>query len=234
VWNAIPCILLTSVLFYSLFYIAKRSAGTDYLTAQGHTSEEIKPMTKHKTSVAEKHYTCQLPIPICKTLAGFERDEKYIVPRTSIGLPGNLSIDTATKILFPDIDTWKAQIESDDGDKCTGARHFVDKVIPFLSEVILQDGIYWIKNHPNNNASRLLQVLLDGKTGVQDYSNWAAHKRNEIKTKVKNLEVRQNEEYELRQKLMSQLETAQGMMDSMKSHLDALTKQLSTRQNMVS
>lgn len=64
-----------------------RKAGTDYLTSNGFTIDEVKPLTKHKDSIASKHYTSQLPIPVCKALAGFLKGEPYNLPRANLTMP---------------------------------------------------------------------------------------------------------------------------------------------------
>ena len=47
--------------------------------------------------------------------------------------------------------------------------------------MIVQDGIYWLKNYPNHEVSKLLL-----KTMPPEYEQWAAGARQEIKTLISN------------------------------------------------
>ena len=53
-------------------------------------------------------------------------------------------------------------------------------MIPFLTECILQDGVFWIHKFPRNSAVQLLLGRLQGKWPDEDYSTWARKKREEI------------------------------------------------------
>jgi len=160
-----------------------RKAVTVFLTAQGLPPEIVKTITKHKVEVFFQSYVCELSIPVCVCLAGFlpnKPNDSYFVPRTTIGLPGNFSRDQLTNILFPNRETWISEVSSLQGDNSKGAKHFLFEVLPFLSEVIVQDGIYWVKQFPLNPASRQLIARLENKVGMQHYLDWAKEKRKEI------------------------------------------------------
>ena len=155
----------------------------------------VKMQTKHKTDAGDRHYASQVSIPVCKVNAGFMKDEKYSVPRSKIGLPGNLSTEELTLILFPFIPRLRNELEQEDGDNCMASRHFLDVILPFFAEVIVQDGIYWLQKHPLNSGTRLLQTLLLNKTGDESYSFWATRKRAVVRNMVQEIAIN-NENFE--------------------------------------
>ena len=89
-------------------------------------------------------------------MAGFKLDEPYFVPRTKIGLPHNIEI-CINKVL-PTYKQWKQQQQSPTGDKSECAEKFFSRLIPFLVEILLQDGIFLIHEFPDHPMTRHLVV----------------------------------------------------------------------------
>jgi hypothetical protein len=102
-----------------------------------------------------------------------------------------MSINEVTNLLFPGRLKWIEEFNSLGGDKSKGAEHFLFEVLPFLSEVICQDGIFWIHHFPNNPATRELLSRLENKTGRQHYIDWAKEKRKEVEEILHGLEEHQ-------------------------------------------
>ena len=151
--------------------------------------------TKHKNDAGDRHYASQVSIPVCKVNAGFMKDEFYFVPRSKIGLPGNLTVEELANILFPFIPRLRDELEDENGDDCSASRHFIDIILPFFAEVLVQDGIYWLQNHPHNSGTQLLQTLLLNKTGNESYSFWATRKRAAVRNMVREVSIN-NENFE--------------------------------------
>jgi hypothetical protein len=104
-------------------------------------------------------------------LAGFVPNvnvESYFVPRAAIQLPHSVCLKDMSRYLFPDLQKWEEEYQSEMGDKCKGAMHFLQKMIPFLTECILQDGVFWIHKFPRNSAVQLLLGRLQGKWPDED------------------------------------------------------------------
>lgn len=135
-----------------------------------------------------RHYVTQLPNRVLKTLAGFPRNEKYIVPRTLLKPPDGLSWSDVVPLLFPDVKRWKKELDSNKGDKCKASFRFINEVLPFFAEVIFQDGVLWLEKYPNNSASLLLKniQIREGLT----YRGYAASGQLQIEMGVK--EIRKN------------------------------------------
>jgi hypothetical protein len=106
-------------------------------------------------------------------------------------MPGNMSIDEVTNLLFPGRLKWIEEFNSAGGDKSKGAEHFLFEVLPFLSEVICQDGIFWVHHFPKNPATRQLISRLENKTGTQNYIDWAKQKRKEVEEILGGMEEHQ-------------------------------------------
>lgn len=152
---------------------------------------------------------CELSIKVMTTLAGFlplDPSDKYYVPRAALGLPGDLSPQELATILFPKIETWKNELASDTGDKTKGARTFIHSVLPYLSEVIAQDGVLWAKHHAQNPAFIEVQNQLDGQTGSQNYAAWCQQKYRELKEDAERSAFKRAGTDELNAKLAQKLQ----------------------------
>ena len=160
------CLFLT----YNFTIIICRKAGSDFCTAQGLSSADVRTLTKHKTDVFEKDYMSELSIKAMTTIAGFipNSNDTYYVPRAQISL--DVSKDTITKLLFPSIDRWKQEITSELGDNSPSANEFLNNVLPYLASVMFQDGVLWTKKHPNNPAVQDFCRRMNSLTPSVNYS----------------------------------------------------------------
>lgn len=139
--------------------------------------------------------------PKILTAGEHRKGDEYFVPRSIIGTPGDMTVEQICRLLFPDYARWIAEQRSNVGDKSKGALHFLTEVIPFLSEVIVQDGIYWVKYFPFNPATRELISRMEDRTGPQSYLDWAKVKRKEVadilQQRVNNEHVREANSLEI-------------------------------------
>lgn len=208
-----------------------RKAATTFLTAQGLPPEIVKTITKHKIEVFIQSYVCELSIPVCTCLAGFlpnRKGDEYFVPRSMIGTPGDMNVEQICHLLFPDYERWNNEQRSDGGDKSKGAIHFLMEVIPFLSEVIVQDGIYWVKKFPNNPATRELISRMENRTGLQNYLDWAKNKRIEVENILKQRQkhVHDRESYNLETDAATIISTRQHELDREKEKIEKQKREL--------
>jgi hypothetical protein len=90
-------------------------------------------------------------------MAGHKRGEAYFVPRTLIPL-GPHGIDWCCDLLLPKLQRWRREARSIQGDKSTCCQKFLNHLIPYFVEVLVQDGVYFIKEFPNHEVSHLLKV----------------------------------------------------------------------------
>ena len=89
-------------------------------------------------------------------MAGFMKSTAYFVPRTHVKL--RHSIKFYEELLRPDLAKWRSQVKQRDGDKSLCAKKFLNELIPYFIEVVMQDSIYFIRDFPNHEFSRLLVV----------------------------------------------------------------------------
>ena len=90
-------------------------------------------------------------------MAGFSKDDAYYVPRATLTIP-NRSWASITKHLLPNIDAWRDQAEAPAGDKSTCAKTFLYQMLPWFVEVLVQDGVFFIKEFPQHPVSNFLRV----------------------------------------------------------------------------
>ena len=167
-----------------------RKSGIEAAAAAGLDADSIGTMSKHNTergsSKMNTVYFTELFYPVLLYASGYDKSDinSYNNPRTRLQLPiiNNDNNDTTNEILlaiFPQLEEWKEQQKSVQGDNRECARHFVNEVLPLLAKVVIQDGIYWIKEYPDSLPSRLLIDRM--KTVFPGYATWARNARNEIK-----------------------------------------------------
>ena len=133
-------------------------------------------MSKHSKDKIFAYLTDLLK-PVLRVMSGHAKDADYFVPRTDI-LVSELGMteDEVTTCIFPLIGMWRDQQASVGGDDSVAARNFLYVALPFLAEVLLQDGIFWIHDFPDHEISTLLLTRLDGLKAV-NYESWAIEKR---------------------------------------------------------
>ena len=82
-------------------------------------------------------------------MAGFTKEEAYFVPRCFLPLP--IPINELEELLVPELSNWRIQSQSVGGDNTNAARNFLYDTIPFMLEVAVQDGIYFVEEFPNHS-----------------------------------------------------------------------------------
>ena len=162
--------------------IHMRAAGIEHASAMGELdAAAVSTLSKHQKSNLDKVYMTELFPPILRVMAGFSNTENkvstnsciYHVPRTLVELPW--TDDQVTSFIFPRVEVWRAQFQSPEGDTSEAARNFLYGVLPFLAKVVVQDGIYWIKDYPSHEISRLLLNAMP-----PSYERWSMDTRKKI------------------------------------------------------
>jgi hypothetical protein len=164
-----------------------RKLGMEHASTQGMTEEELGTLSKHITRKIARYETELYP-PILKIMAGFKKEQDYFVPRTMLDLPAGLTDEALVSLFWPRIHHWRESqadtLLGDNPDPKCAAHNFLWEVLPFLARVIFQDGIFWIQEFPNHEASRLLlHVLPDW------YPSWAEEARIKVDELLKNRET---------------------------------------------
>ena len=90
-------------------------------------------------------------------MAGFSKKQAYFVPRALLPLPH--AIGWYEERLRPELATWREEAAHPTlEDKSICADKFLNELIPYFLEVVVQDGIYFVKDFPNHPFSQLLKV----------------------------------------------------------------------------
>lgn len=204
-----------------------RKYGTHLLTAQGLSENEVNTMTKHRDNNFSVSYRAEMSIPVATILAGFnskDPHDTYFVPRAHIQLPNNLdeprNFSVLQNFLFPQLERWKEELNSSAADKRFGlaGKHFLFELIPWVTKILIQDGVMWIQKFPTNSALQLLKNRLSSPEGMQllgvNYSVWANQKRVEIQESVRHRKTME----------MATWNDAAAVMESMENVKDSLEK----------
>ncbi len=165
-----------------------RSAGIEQASSTGELDASmVGTLSKHQTSNLDRVYMTELFPPILRVMAGFSFTENrgktnsciYHVPRSFINLPW--TDNEIVHFIFPNIDSWQEQYQSPEGDQSEAAKNFLFEMLPFLAKVVVQDGIFWVKDFPNHALTRLLLSSMPA-----NYERWAAETREKLKEDEKN------------------------------------------------
>lgn len=89
-------------------------------------------------------------------MAGFQKEDAYFVPRALIVLP--YQIMYYVNLLLPQYGRWVQETNSTHGDKSDAAKNFLELTLPYYVEVLVQDGIYLVRDFPNHPISLFLKV----------------------------------------------------------------------------
>ena len=89
-------------------------------------------------------------------MAGFSKEEAHFVPEQLLEMPWDMNL--LIEYLLPKYPQWVREAASAQGDKSTCCKHFLNDIIPFLVEVLVQDGIFLIDDFPNHPMSQYLKV----------------------------------------------------------------------------
>jgi hypothetical protein len=92
-------------------------------------------------------------------MAGHTKSEMfYFVPRTLLLLLH--SISWYCELLLPHLEAWRQQARSRRGDHSTCCDKFLNHILPYFVETLVQDGIYLIIDFPNHPMSQFLKVRI--------------------------------------------------------------------------
>jgi hypothetical protein len=140
-------------------------------------------MTHHMVEKLYSHYGAVATKSACKVMAGFNLDEAYFVPRSSIPLGEGRDAFYYLRLLLPEYDTWVNQIASPRGDNTSAGRKFLYQTLPWLAETVVQDGCFFVNDFPNHSFSRLLHDRIPGyERFAQSSRRWVTERETERPT----------------------------------------------------
>jgi hypothetical protein len=133
-----------------------RTYAVQHAGSEGLAPHQINSFTKHMLEKLHKSYQSEVDKEACKVMAGFGREEGYFVEREFLQPPWET--EELINFLLPKYSAWLQQAASRHGDKSSACRRFLNDIIPYMVEVIVQDGVYFIMDFPNHEMSNYLKV----------------------------------------------------------------------------
>jgi hypothetical protein len=124
--------------------------------SEGLAPWQLNTFTKHMLDKLNSAYQPKMNRETAKVMAHFEKDEPYFHGSSNVQHP--VGIPVLTNYLLPNYCMWCNQSNSAEGDKSSCCRKFLNQVLPFLVEVLVQDGIYLVQEFPNHPMSNYLKV----------------------------------------------------------------------------
>jgi hypothetical protein len=124
--------------------------------SEGLAPYQMSTMTKHMLKKLHSAYMAEVDKEVCKVMAGFRKDEPYFVPGTHLKLL--YPIGTYEQLLLPDLADWGVEADAVGDDHSSCCNKFLNHVIPFLLEVLIQDSIYFIRDFPEHEVSQWICV----------------------------------------------------------------------------
>jgi hypothetical protein len=124
--------------------------------SEGLAPWQLNTFTKHMLDKLNSAYVPEMNRETAKVMASFEKDEPYFHGSSNLQPP--VAWATLMDYLLPHFREWVRQANSPIGDKSLCRKKFLNQVLPFLVEVLVQDGIYLVRDFPNHPMSEYLKV----------------------------------------------------------------------------
>jgi hypothetical protein len=124
--------------------------------SEGLAPWQITTMTKHMLDKLNSAYQPEMDRETAKVRSGHERDEPYFQGTSHLQAP--MPVSSLMDLLLPKYGEWCEQQQSRHGDKSSCCETFLYSVLPYMVEVVVQDGIYLIEKFPEHEMSMYLKV----------------------------------------------------------------------------
>jgi hypothetical protein len=129
--------------------------------SEGLAPYQINTLTKHMLEKIHSAYQSECDKETLKVMGGQGRDESRFVEREYLDAADYaFTVMEYTSFLLPNYNNWIQQSQSANGDKSSCCRKFLFEIIPYLVEVLVQDGIFFIMDFPHHPMSHLLKVRI--------------------------------------------------------------------------
>ena len=184
----------------------------------GADRENIILLSKHTTHKVDTSYLPELPYSAMLSSAGFDvfRRQEYHIPRSYAKVPEGW----ITKI-FPYLNTWRQHVNEMLGyDKGMSAKSFVNTLLPFFAQIVIQDGIYFTSMYPDHPYSNILRHKLQHV----GYEQWAADMKAAVADREVTIQETANEDRRYDAMLRITEHTVQ-KVSNLEQRIDSLTSE---------
>jgi hypothetical protein len=192
----------------------------------GADRENIILLSKHTTHKVDTSYLPELPYQAMLATSGFDvfQREEYYIPRSYARVPSEWISN-----IFPHINTWREQVNDIWGfDKGLAAKNFVNLLLPYLAEIVIQDGIYFTAAYPDHPYTKTLLQ----KMSPVGYEQWASDTREAIVQKEVIVQENANEDRRYEAMLRTSEHTVRKVTD-LEQRIDALTSEFLNLKNIL-
>jgi hypothetical protein len=114
-------------------------------------------MTKHLLEKLPAAYQSETDRACMRVMAGYTQGD-YFNEISLIQLPHE--IEHYIRLLLPNYSNWLRQRESANGDKSQACETFLLRVLPYLVQVLVQCGVFFVEEFPRHSMSMYLKVSL--------------------------------------------------------------------------
>jgi hypothetical protein len=157
-----------------------RKAGIERGSARGGLRrDEVQSMSKHRGEKLDDVYMTELYSKVLLVMSGFTKRDDYFVPRLELDI--DWTEEELASFLFPQLNIWRAQQQSERGDKTAAAADFLFNIIPFFSGVLARSGAFFIQAFPQHSLSMRLRSALP-----PSYERWARDARAKVQELLTN------------------------------------------------
>jgi hypothetical protein len=118
---------------------------------------QINTMTKHLLEKLPAAYQSETDRACMRVMAGYTQGD-YFNEISLIQLPHE--IEHYIRLLLPNYSNWLRQRESANGDKSQACETFLLRVLPYLVQVLVQCGVFFVEEFPRHSMSMYLKVSL--------------------------------------------------------------------------
>ena len=162
----------------------QRTTAIQHAGLEGLGPTQINYFTHHMLEKQHSAYAAVTDRDTCKVMAGFRLQDSYFVPCGDLPLPHPLHF--YTNRLLPRLHLWRRQSTHRHGDKSSCCRNWLQGLLPWFVRVLVQDGIYFIRDYPEHELSNFL------RNNIAGYERWALQARRWVEDrwetcKIKNL-----------------------------------------------
>ena len=205
--------------------IHMRSAGIEHASGKGGLDAgQVSTMSKHKTGKLDTVYMTELYPPLMMVMAGFKKNDGiYNVERATLELPW--SQREIEGFVFPKLPVWRLQQQSPLGDKSLAAQNLLYSVLPYLAMVVVQDGIFWLRDFKDHEVSKLLLKRMPAT-----YELWAKNAREniEVSQRQRQLMQRSNLDESAANAIMSLSDLVKSEIRQVTTEVQSLRRQIAS------
>ena len=152
-----------------------RSSSIEQASTWGLDCFRLAIQSKHMVDKLHKFYMAESNRDVLSMMAGFLENETYFVPRLYVKIPFEHDKVYVTHI-FPRYLHWVEEANSRRGDKNKlAAKNFLEKTLPYLAKVVIQDAPYHLEYYPNSEFSQFFRAQV-----VAKYPEYAEYCRSAI------------------------------------------------------